>query len=130
MHVILLDFKNARRIYPIFTVFLQNTLLGQQQEQLQVMQMVLDDHAEAQMLDFLVIKVGYEYTLQTVTAPHLKGEETLLHLYLICVPRKGNCIAEGFCTQAMFLFQAGEILLEVHYWPLNVVWFQYFDITS
>lgn len=44
-------------------------------------------------------------------------------------PRKGNWIAERFCTLAVFLFRAGEILLEVHYPALNV-WFQYFDITS
>lgn len=45
------------------------------------------------------------------------------------VPQKGNWIAGRFCTLAVFLFQAGEILLEVHYPDLNV-WFQYFDITS
>lgn len=45
------------------------------------------------------------------------------------VPQKGNWIAERFCTLAVFLFQAGEILVEVHYPALNV-WFQYFDIAS
>lgn len=45
------------------------------------------------------------------------------------VPQKGNWIAERFCTLAVFWFQAGEILLAVHY-PVLSVWFQYFDITS
>lgn len=45
------------------------------------------------------------------------------------VPQRGNWTAERFCTLAVFLFQAGEILLEVYYPALNV-WFQYFDITS
>lgn len=93
--------------------------------------MALDGHAEAQVLDFFAVKVGYKYTLWSVVAPHLKGEELLLHLCLICAcPEKEIVLQKGFCTQAMFFFQAGEILLEVHYSALNAVWFQCFDMTS
>lgn len=56
--------------------------------------MALDDHAEARVLDFLAIKVGYEYTLQSVATPHLKGEKTLLHLHLICVCPKTEIVLQ------------------------------------
>lgn len=84
-----------------FPVFLQNALLGQQ---LWERQMALGDHAEAQVLTFFAVKVDYEYMSQTRRQRDIAASASDL-----CVLWKGNCIAGGVCTQAMILFQAGEI---------------------
>ena len=68
--------------------------------------MALDDHAEAQVLDFFAIKVGYKYTLLSVVTPQLKGEETLLYLYLICVcPEKEIVLQKSFALRPCFYFK-------------------------
>lgn len=92
--------------------------------------MAFDDHADAEVLNFFAIKVGYGYIAVSRGSTPERWGDIAASVSDLHVLRKGNCIAEGFCTQAMFLFQAGEILPEVHYPVLNVVWFQCFDITS
>jgi len=80
--------------------------------------MALDGRAEAHVLDFLEIKVGYKYALQSVAAPHLKGEETLLHLYLICVcPNKEIVLQKGFTLRPCFYFKLVRFYWRSTVWP-------------
>lgn len=98
----------------------------------------LDSYAGAQVFDWgSSVRPGLKCSLQSNwptnicclgSTPNRWGD-IAASVSDLCVPQKWNCIG-GFCTQAVFLFEAGEISLEVHCPALNVVCFRYFDIGS
>lgn len=86
---------------PFPPYFFQSAQPGQQQEEQKEKQM-----SSTQVLEFFAVKVGCECPLQSHMAPHLKDEETWLHLWLICeCPKKEIELQKGFALWLCFGFK-------------------------
>lgn len=72
---LLFNFNEVLYHFPL--IFSQSAQLGQQQEEQKEKQMIL---LSPKCWEFFAVKVGCECPLQSHTAPHLKDEETWLHL--------------------------------------------------